>query len=218
MTLLETVNGLLRRMRENEVASTEDNTYSKMLVDIVNDSKTLVENAYDWTALRSTITFNTVASTTNYSLAGSGDRVKVINVLNDTQNQVIRLTNQTQIDKNQTLNASSEGAPYLYIFRNKDSSGDMTVDLYPTPDAVYSVDFNVIKPQALLVANTNDATEILAPNLPILHLALALAVRERGETGGTSAQEYFNIADGFLSDAIAFDSARQPAEAIWYYV
>ena len=56
------------------------------------------------------------------------------------------------------------------------------------------------------------------PNLAVVQLATAMGARERGETGGTSAQELFNIADNTLSDAIALDAARHGEENIWYYV
>ena len=44
---------------------------------------------------------------------------------------------------------------------------------------------------------------------------IALLSRERGETGGTSA-EYFAITDKHLSDAIAFDAQKHPEETIFY--
>jgi hypothetical protein len=52
--------------------------------------------------------------------------------------------------------------------------------------------------------------------MPVIHLAIALLARERGETGGTSASEYFGIADNYLSDAIALDAQKHPDETIWY--
>jgi hypothetical protein len=203
-------------MREDTVAATTDTTYSTMIVDLVNDAKTLVENAYDWTALRAKTTVTTVASTTNYSLTDSGTRFKLIDVINDTDNFMMTQYSQAHLDQLQTISDTPEGSPYFFIFRDVDANGDLTVDFYPTPDGVYSVDFNAVKAQATLVASTNDATKILVPAEPVLHLALAMAVRERGETGGTSAQEHFNIADGFLSDAIALDAGRRPHEMTWY--
>jgi len=47
-------------------------------------------------------------------------------------------------------------------------------------------------------------------------MAVALLARERGETGGTSAQEYFGLSDKFLNDAIALDASKHPEETIWY--
>ena len=70
---------------------------------------------------------------------------------------------------------------------------------------MYSLRFNVIKRQADL---STDTDALLVPAMPVVHLAVALLARERGETGGTSTAEYFAIADKFLSDAIAIDAAN----------
>ena len=70
MTYLNLVNGVLRRLREDEVTSVTANTYSKMVSDFVNDAKDLVETAWDWSALRSTLTITTSADDNLYSLAG----------------------------------------------------------------------------------------------------------------------------------------------------
>ena len=42
MTYLNLVNNVLRRLREDEVSSVTDNTYSKMVGDFVNDAKKMV--------------------------------------------------------------------------------------------------------------------------------------------------------------------------------
>jgi len=57
---------------------------------------------------------------------------------------------------------------------------------------------------------------LLIPAMPVIHLAVALAARERGETGGTSTPEYFAMADAYLSDAIALDAQKHPYETDWY--
>ena len=76
MTYLNAVNSVLRRLRENEVATVQATGYSKLVGDFVNDAKDLVESAWDWSALRTTLAFNTVANTINYSLTNSGDKIK----------------------------------------------------------------------------------------------------------------------------------------------
>jgi hypothetical protein len=63
---------------------------------------------------------------------------------------------------------------------------------------------------------TKDNDKLYIPHQPVLHLAVALASRERGETGGTSTPEYFALADKYLSDAIALDAQKHPEETIWY--
>jgi len=215
MTYLELINGVLRRMREDTVSSPTQSTYSTMIGDLVNDAKTIVEQAWDWSALRGSIDVTTADSTTNYSLTGSGSRFKVMGVYNTTS--LARLTHQTTrwMDKQQQINSTTPStAPSYYTFRDVDSSGDLTVDLYPTPDGVYTIKFNGVIPQADL----SDGADILSvPSQPVLHLALAMATRERGETGGQSAQEQFALAQQFLNDAISLDAARHPIDSDWYF-
>jgi hypothetical protein len=55
------MNNVLRRLREEEVNGVNESTYSKMAGDFINDAKTIVEEAADWSALRTTIIINTVA-------------------------------------------------------------------------------------------------------------------------------------------------------------
>ena len=62
-------------------------------------------------------------------------------------------------------------------------------------------------------ANTDD---LLIPSMPVIHLSIAFLARERGETGGTTTQEYFNLANKYLQDAIALDAQKHPEETIWY--
>ena len=56
MTYLELVNNVLRRLRETEVTTVQSTSYSKLIGDIVNDAKRLVEDAWDWKVLN-TATF-----------------------------------------------------------------------------------------------------------------------------------------------------------------
>ena len=62
---------------------------------------------------------------------------------------------------------------------------------------------------------TDDASSTVLPSMPIIHQAVALLSRERGETGGTTTQDYFIIADKYLSDAIAQDAYKNPEEFIY---
>ena len=86
MTYLELVNEVLRRLREDTVTTVSQTTYSTMIGDIVNDAKTAVESAWDWSALRGAISFNTTADDATYSLSGTTDQLKVIDAINDTSN------------------------------------------------------------------------------------------------------------------------------------
>ena len=86
MTYLNLMNNVLRRLREEETTSVTSTTYVKMVSDFINDAKKIVEEAADWSALRETIVVTTSASDNSYSLTGGGDNIKVMSVINDTQN------------------------------------------------------------------------------------------------------------------------------------
>ena len=197
---LTLVNSVLRRLREDEVSAVANTAYSKMVGDFVNDAKRQVENAHDWSALRTTVVVSASSGTSEYSLTNAGERIKVYSVINDTSN--FFLTYQTPTWVNNAV----------YTFSGVDGSGDTQVTVYPTPDASYSLRFDLIARENAL-SNDTDTTAI--PANPIVHIAVALLARERGETGGTTAQDYFTIADRHLSDEIALDAYKNPEEFIF---
>jgi hypothetical protein len=200
-------------MREEEVSSVQSTTYSKMVGDFVNDAKKIVEAAWDWSALRTTLTITTTADIFNYVLTGSQNRIKALNVINDTDNIFMEYRPATWFDDKYLNQDPVSGSPEYYTYNGVDSSGDSQIDVYPKPDGVYTIRFNCIFRNDDLSA---DADTLLIPSMPVIHLAIALLARERGETGGTSAPEYFGIADTYLSDAIALDAQKHPDETIWY--
>jgi hypothetical protein len=206
------MNNVLRRLREEEVTSVSENTYAKMVGDFINDAKRLVEEAADWSALRDTIVISTTASDNQYSLTNSSDNVKVMSALNDTENCYLSYQTKDWFNKHLYLSNAVEGSPQYYTFDGLDVNGNTQFLVIPKPNAVYSLRFDVVKRQADL---TNNADELLVPQTPVIHLAVALLARERGETGGTSTAEYFAIADKYLSDAIAIDAAKHPEEMIF---
>jgi hypothetical protein len=169
-----------------------------MVGDFINDAKQLVENAWDWSNLRSTLTITTAADDYTYSLTGYQDQGKILNIINDTSNLVMEYRPQTWFDDKFLVQTPTSGKPEYYTFSGIDGSGDAQIDVYPKPDGVYSSDTLAI------------------PSQPVIHMAVALLARERGETGGTSTPEYFAIADKYLSDAIALDAQKHPEETIWY--
>jgi len=209
---LTIVNEVLRRLREDEVSAVANTTYSKMVGDFVNDAKRIVEDSHAWSTLRTTIVVPTVADTTEYSLTNAGERVKIYSAINDTSNFFMRYESPNWFNNAYYISGEVTGTPDSYTFSGIDSNEDTTILVYPKPDAVYSMRFDLIAREAELV---NDTDTTVLPKNAIIHNAVALLARERGETGGTTAQDYFLIADKHLSDAVAIDAYKNPEEFIY---
>jgi hypothetical protein len=216
MTYLEAVNSVLRRLREREVSSVSETSYSKLIGDFVNDARLEVENAWNWSSLRTTLTLTTSADVFNYELNGSKNNFNVIDVLNDTTNMFMQYKSGQEFDKLfLAQEPTAKGAPIYYNWNGVSNDGDTQVDIYPIPDAVYTIRFNVLLRNTDLVA---DGDDINVPAKPIVLLAFAKAIEERGEDGGNSSQYAYGTGMKMLADEIAYDAARRPEDTIWYPV
>lgn len=216
MTYLEAVNSVLRRLREREVSSVSESSYSKLIGDFVNDARLEVENAWNWSSLRTTLTLTTAADIFNYELNGSKNNFNVIDVLNDTSNMFMQYKSGQEFDKLfLAQEPTAKGSPIYYNWNGVSNDGDTQVDIYPIPDAVYTIRFNVLLRNIDLV---NDGDDINVPAKPIILLAFAKAVEERGEDGGNSSQYAYGTGMKMLADEIAYDAARRPEDTIWYPV
>jgi len=211
-TYLQLVNDVLIRLRENEVSSVSDNSYSKLIGKFVNDSKRQVEDAYNWNSLSDTLSASTIVGTFNYVLTGTGQRFRVIDVIDDTSNAFLRVRTTADMNNLFLLQTAEIGAPTYYNFNGTDSNGDTQVDLYPIPDGVYNLRFNIIKPQLPLSSNSDT---LLVPSEPVIFGAVARAIAERGEDGGIASNEQYALFKQSLGDAIALESGRYLEEDSW---
>jgi hypothetical protein len=212
MNYIQLVNSVLRRLRETEVSSVADNAYSKLIGEFINDAKRQAEDAYPWNALSETLTASTADNIFNYVLVGSGQRFRVIDVLNDTSNSLVQNATTRWMNDQFLLTSVQKGSPAYYNFNGTNSNGDTQVDLFPIPNGVYEVRFNVIKPQVALSA---DADVLLVPSEPVIFNATARAMAERGEDGGIASGEMYAIYKQSLADAIAIESGRYIEESAW---
>lgn len=214
MTYLNLVNNILRRMREDEVGTVSATPYSKMVGDYVNDAKRQVEEAWDWSGLRNSFTVSLDAGVSEATLADSLYNVKVYYAYNNTNDTMLEYRPSQWFDEKYDLGEVTSGAPKYYTFVGLDSNDDSKIKVYPSPDKTYSLEFKTNTKKDPLVS---DSDRLHVPDFPIMQMALAFLVRERGETGGQSAAEYFLAADRALSDAIARDAQKHPEDLIWYY-
>lgn len=214
MNYIELVNDVLIRLREQEATSVSDNAYVKLIARYVNDSKRQVEDSYNWNSLSDTLSADTSTDLFNYVLEGSGQRFRVIDVINDTTNAFVELKTTVDMDRLFLMTTPQKGAPKYYNFNGTDSNGDTQVDLYPIPDGTYNIRFNIIKPQPPLATN---ADILLVPHEPVILGALARAQAERGEDGGIQSAETYALYKQSLSDAIALESGRYSEEQQWVW-
>ena len=208
MTYLQLINSVLIRLRETQVSTNNETSYSTLIGLFVNDAKRQIEDAFSWNVLGTTVTITTVAATYQYSLTGSGQKFQVLDAINSTSN--IGLTNISFVEMNRFQNFAILPAatiPSMYAFDGVDASGDTKVALYPRPDAVYSLRFSLTVPQATLSA---DATSVLVPDFLVVQNAYARALVERGEDGGLNSSEAYNLYKGMLADQIALEGTRYP--------
>ena len=210
MTYLEIVNSVLRRLRENEVSSVNETPYSKMIAEMVNDVKREVEDTWNWDVLRTTLTANTANGLFNYVLVGSGTRFRVLDVINDTSDYVMNYRPTSWFDAVFLAQNAQNGSPIFYNFNGVDSNGDSQVDLFPIPDNVYSIRFNLVLPQADLV-NNSDVLEI--DSTAVIYGTVARAIEERGDDGGLAAAE--DRYRSRVADLVAIEANRRPNEIIW---
>jgi len=217
MTYLELVNKVLLRLREPEVTTVQgsgtSNQYARLIGEFVNEAKSQVEVATDWSALRTTLTLLTDADVFNYELNGTGNNFKVLNVINDTSDFVMQYKDAAWFDSAYLTSAPETGAPIFYNFNGVSTDGDTQVDLYPKPDGEYAIRFNVTLRNAPLSA---DSDTVVIPTRPIILFATAMAIEERGEDGGQQSINAYASARSALADEIALDAARHPEDSIWY--
>ena len=212
MTYLEMVNNVLKRLRERTVSSVNESSYSSLIGALINDAKDEVENSWDWSSLRSTLTATTVPNVFSSVLTGTDNTVEIIDVINDSENIFMQKKTESEMNNFFLNQIPEEGTPRYYAFNGVNNNEEQVVDLYPIPDDEYTLRFNVIWRQPDLEA---DSDTTLLPVRPVLLLAYAKAIEERGEDGGIAASSAYMTANRSLNDYISIDAEKHPAELIW---
>lgn len=205
-TQLQTVNQVLRRLRETEVSTVGASDYAALIATFVNDAKEELEDMWFWTVNETEIDTSILgdSSTRTYDLTATNDRSFLIRAFDDNVPMMYDITSNE--------NAQLQDVPLKAIreFRNTSRSIDDTLDqpvnfaLKPDTDGRgWSIELQQASssartwrsywyaPQAqLAVDGTDDATEILLPARPIYLMALYFAQYERGEAkpGGFEEQ------------------------------
>tara|TARA_R110000764_G_scaffold105898_3_gene191599 strand:- start:1216 stop:1857 length:642 start_codon:yes stop_codon:yes gene_type:complete len=210
MTFLELVNSVLVRLREERVSTVYENEYSSLISNLVNVAKTEVENAYNWEALRKTVTLITKVGTFHYELLNTTTNIRTLDVYNYTNKNWMDSRTTEWFDRAFAVNDVVTGSPSVYAWNGVSSTGNMEVDLYPIPSTIQTLRFNMTSPQPPLKI---DADPMFVPDMLVVENAVARAIEERGEDGGSSNQQqrYQNM----LADFISMEASRKPMETVW---
>jgi hypothetical protein len=207
MTFLQLINNVLIRLREVQVSTNNETTYSTLIGLFVNDAKRQIEDSFSWNVLGQTVTLTTTSSAHVYSMTGAGQKFQVQDALNTTSNVALQNISFVEMNRYQNLVPSITGVPQYYAFDGVDGNGDTQVVLYPRPDGVYSIPFSLTIPQAPLAA---DGTSVLVPDVLVVQNAYARALVERGEDGGLNSSEAYQLYRSMLADQIALEGTRYP--------
>lgn len=209
MTLLQLVNRVLRRLREDEVTDfTAD--YTQLILDFVAEVHADVIQDHDWSIFEKETRVNVVAGQNEYDLsltrANGGDVTNTSNIVrreavlryeagdplvhwHDTTTSVqglpVKQASWQEIERLYHQDTSRTSTfPEYFALRQNDIGWEMF--LWPTPDnSATDMHLHFYNPEALLDPDTATVTDtIKAPNRPIILGALMFALNERGEELG----------------------------------
>jgi hypothetical protein len=215
-TFLDCVNGVLRRLRETEAASVTDTTYVKLVGDFVNEAKREVEDAWNWSVLRTTKTITTVNGTQNYEIPGTNPRSRLLVVYIPSLKRDLQQATQNQMHEWINLQGSVNGDPFYFSVGNSTSStGVITIDLWPIPSSALTVKVDCVVPQADLSASTD---VLYVPSELVIQGALLRAINERGEDGGRLSEQQADLYRKAVASYISIEAERYGDETTWEWV
>lgn len=212
-TFLDCVNGVLRRVREIEAISVSDNTYVKLVGEFVNEAKREVEDAWNWSVLRTTKTISTANGTQNYEIPGTNPRSRLLVVYIPSLKRDLVQATQYQMHEWTNLQGTTTGDPqYFSVGNSTAATGVLTIDLWPVPTSVLTVKVDCVVPQADLSAGTD---VVYVPSELVIQGAYLRAINERGEDGGRLSDQQADLYRKAVASYISIEAERYGDETTW---
>lgn len=234
MTYLEIVNKVLKRLRETQVTTIDYSEYSSLISEFVNDAKNEVEDAWNWSAHTTSVSFRMLAD---------GDQDIVITAANT--DQITSIVGNYP-DERARLYYDTSGAPLvfmttqgkqqqciemnyrdLYTHRRLSNGGSISLSQTRSTDPIYFAFSYSTASAAMAFSFRDDPIELrtyiarmycpqldleddddllLIPWRPVVHLAILYALDERGEEIGEPGSKAWMRFEKSLGDAIALDA------------
>jgi hypothetical protein len=226
MTYIDLINTVLRRLREDSIDTAASwsgslissnilSDYQIMIGDIVNEAKREVEDAWNWSILRASPTIATVNGTQAYNIPGTNERSKILMAQEQSNGYVMQEMSDRYLQFTKYPTASVQfGTPDYYSVTGIDpATNEIIVEFDTVPNAAYNITFRVVNPQNDLSLATD---VIRVPHQPVMLGALARAIAERGEDGGSMSDMVAMQYQNALADAIQLDAGRTVGEVDFY--
>jgi len=241
VTYLEMVNEVLVRMREDEITSVNDpdnDPQQKIVCKFVNDARRFVDKSHTWNAQRRIWIVDLGFDVAGYTIPDSNESASIYTVRWAGSSNCLKEANEVWISRQK----KQIGTPRYYS-TSFSNNNEMTVRFWPVPGEDYigsnagvseynDGDYTEAEYGGAIGSEQNilmegykvsapmkdDSDEIRLPIDPVMYYALAYASRERGEIGGQGSAELFQLANQYLSDAIAWDVNNSDMEYIWRQV
>ncbi len=212
-TFLDCVNGVLRRLRQTEATSVTDTDYVKLVSDFVNEAKREVEDAWNWSVLRTTKTISTANGTQNYEIPGTNPRSRLLVVYIPSLKRDLQQATQYQMHEWTNLQGTTTGDPqYFSVGNSTAATGVLTIDLWPVPTSVLTVKVDCVVPQADLSAGTD---VVYVPSELVIQGAYLRAINERGEDGGRLSDQQADLYRKAVASYISIEAERYGDETTW---
>ena len=213
-TQLTLINNVLRRLREDTVATTNENDYSTLIAMWINDGVRDLSDRFAWKSLEHEITITLAIGTTEYDLSdtvsGGGDvpnserattSESILlwdNMINkpvaflfddasdtDTNAQMRLITEEDRYRKQQGDRSQTQIDPIDFSLKLKSDGDGYLLTVWPIPSAARTIRIKFWTPQAEIAYDgTADSTEVIVHNATVEAYAHMIASNERGEEMG----------------------------------
>lgn len=222
MTMLELVNKVLRRLREDEVTSLSD-PYTQLIVEFIAEVQEEIQGYHDWARYDITCTARLVAGAYDYDLTrtigyggavesnftppGEGSFLRFVDNVpqawffednsTDTKGTPLTLVDRGVLESHYREDSGATGDPVEFAIQPSSENPGWRLSVYPTPTATRYIKLRFHNPPTLIDPDTAVASGSVIGfhrlmYLGVLYLALNERGEEMGEPGGVAERRYYN--------------------------
>jgi hypothetical protein len=236
MTILQIVNRVLRRLREDAVTSLVETDYSRLIVDFLHDTHQECIERHDWSAMEHVVDIPVDAAQRVLDLSRTevlgGDVVNTSRVpKNDSamlfdsnglalawlfdnssaaEGDQLFMLAPDQMERQYQQDRDYSGAdPVYFSLTMHPDRGGLQMTLWPPAPTTSHIRLRMWTPEDEVDEDTDSARELLVPSRPLILGTLMLALNERGEELGEPGNTAEHRYYDALSGAVEQDVGRR---------